>query len=218
MWRSCLALGLLLLCGGPSRGAATGGRGAACACGRCFRQREPGPLRAAASGLRGRVPQHGRAAGDPLHGYGSIAVAMVQWTGPALQAVAVNWSLIDDAASAERFAAAIEAAPRVAVRRWDLDQRRDRLCDGHVGAGALSRGSDRSSMFRATARTTAGAPRRMRVTTAVREGVTINGLPILTLEPELDVYYRQSVIGGARRIRHRGDTAMRSSPRRCATS
>ena len=31
---------------------------------------------------------------------------------------------------------------------------------------------------------------------AVRAGVVINGLPILTLEPELDVYYRDSVIGG----------------------
>ena len=43
---------------------------------------------------------------------GSIAVAMLQWTGPSLHVVAVDWTLIDDAASAERFAAAIEAAPR----------------------------------------------------------------------------------------------------------
>ena len=43
---------------------------------------------------------------------GSIAVAMVQWTGPSLHVVAVDWTLISDAASAERFAAAIEAAPR----------------------------------------------------------------------------------------------------------
>jgi hypothetical protein len=38
---------------------------------------------------------------------GSIAVAMLQWTGPALHVVAVDWTLIDDAASAERFAAAV---------------------------------------------------------------------------------------------------------------
>ena len=31
---------------------------------------------------------------------------------------------------------------------------------------------------------------------AVRAGLVINGLPILTLEPELDEYYRESVIGG----------------------
>src|SRR6478609_4603394 len=43
---------------------------------------------------------------------GSIAVAMMQWTGPTLHVLAVDWSLIDDAASAERFAGAIQAAPR----------------------------------------------------------------------------------------------------------
>jgi hypothetical protein len=31
---------------------------------------------------------------------------------------------------------------------------------------------------------------------AVREGVTINGLPILALEPGLDQYYQTNVIGG----------------------
>ncbi len=43
---------------------------------------------------------------------GSIAVAMLQWTGPALHVVAADWTAIDDAASAERFAEAIERAPR----------------------------------------------------------------------------------------------------------
>jgi hypothetical protein len=36
---------------------------------------------------------------------GSIAVAMAQWTGPSLHIVAVDWTLISDAASAERLAA-----------------------------------------------------------------------------------------------------------------
>jgi hypothetical protein len=31
---------------------------------------------------------------------------------------------------------------------------------------------------------------------AVREGITINGLPILALEPGLDQYYQTNVIGG----------------------
>ena len=31
---------------------------------------------------------------------------------------------------------------------------------------------------------------------AVKMGIRINGLPILTLEPDLDQYYRRSVIGG----------------------
>jgi hypothetical protein len=43
---------------------------------------------------------------------GSIAAAMMQWTGPELHVMAVDWTLIGDAASADRFAAAIERAPR----------------------------------------------------------------------------------------------------------
>jgi hypothetical protein len=31
---------------------------------------------------------------------------------------------------------------------------------------------------------------------AVKLGIRINGLPMLTLEPDLDAYYRQNVIGG----------------------
>ena len=42
----------------------------------------------------------------------SIAVTMVQWTGPQLQALAVPWTLIRDETSANAFADAIEAAPR----------------------------------------------------------------------------------------------------------
>ena len=42
----------------------------------------------------------------------SIAVIMVQWTGPALQVIAVPWTKLSDAASANAFADAIAAAPR----------------------------------------------------------------------------------------------------------
>ncbi len=42
----------------------------------------------------------------------SIAAVMVQWTGPRLHVVAVDWSMIRDAGSAEAFANAIEAVPR----------------------------------------------------------------------------------------------------------
>ena len=45
-------------------------------------------------------------------GTGSVAIAMLQWTGPSLHVVAVDWTFISDTASAERFAAAIEHAPR----------------------------------------------------------------------------------------------------------
>ena len=37
---------------------------------------------------------------------------MTQWTGPALQAHVVPWTILKDTASVQAFAAAIEDAPR----------------------------------------------------------------------------------------------------------
>ena len=44
--------------------------------------------------------------------------------------------------------------------------------------------------------TTAAAPAEDARDDAVSAGLQINGLPILTLEPELSAYYRENVIGG----------------------
>src|SRR5207302_10062644 len=41
-----------------------------------------------------------------------------------------------------------------------------------------------------------GRPPQQARDEAVKMGIRINGLPILTVEPDLDVYYRRSVIGG----------------------
>jgi len=41
-----------------------------------------------------------------------------------------------------------------------------------------------------------GRPAALARDAAVQQGVVINGLPILTLEPDLDAYYRANVIGG----------------------
>jgi Protein of unknown function (DUF1194) len=124
-----------------------------------------------------------------------IAVTMMQWTGPQLHAQVVGWTLIKDEASANAFAAAIEAAPR-------------QLFGGGTsisGAIDYSRVLFAQSRFKATRRiidvSGDGANNRGRPVTqardeAVRDGVSINGLPILTLEPDLDRYYYDNVIGG----------------------
>jgi hypothetical protein len=41
-----------------------------------------------------------------------------------------------------------------------------------------------------------GRPARIARDEAVRDGITINGLPILSAEPDLDTYYFENVIGG----------------------
>ena len=125
----------------------------------------------------------------------SIAVIMMQWTGPALQVTAVPWTRLSDAASATAFADAIAQAPR-------------RLFGGGTSiSGAID--TSMALLFDNPYRTARriidisgdGSNNRGRSVNlvrdeAVRAGVGINGLPILTLEPDLDHYYEQNVIGG----------------------
>jgi len=126
---------------------------------------------------------------------GSVAVAMLQWTGPALHVVAVDWTLIDDAASADGFAAAIEAAPRA-------------LFGGGTSiSGAIDhamlllpnapyRGLKRVIDISGDGSNNRGRDVREARDEAVRAGVVINGLPIVALEYDLDKYYTDNVIGG----------------------
>jgi hypothetical protein len=125
----------------------------------------------------------------------AIAVIMMQWTGPALQVTAVPWTKISDAASANAFADAIAQAPRALF-----------------GGGTSISGAIDTSMallfdnpYRAARRVIDisgdGSNNRGRSVTqardeAVARGIGINGLPILALEPYLDRYYQDNVVGG----------------------
>jgi hypothetical protein len=125
----------------------------------------------------------------------SIAVTMVQWTGPALQIQVISWTLIKDQASANAFAAAIDDAPR-------------QLFSGGTSiSGAIDYSmtlmptSPFQGMKRVIDVSGDGSNNRGRPVTAARDeavkaGVVINGLPILSLEPYLDRYYFEQVIGG----------------------
>ena len=125
----------------------------------------------------------------------SIAVTMMQWTGPQLHVVVADWTLVKDEASADAFAAAIAAAPR-------------QLFGGGTsisGAIDYSRLLLAQSPFNGARRVIDisgdGANNRGRAVTAARDdavhdGVGINGLPILSVEPGLDRYYYDNVIGG----------------------
>jgi len=125
----------------------------------------------------------------------AIAVTMHQWTGPRLQVHVVPWMVVRDEASAEALAVAIESTPR-------------KLFGGGTsisGAIDYSRLILAQSPFTATRRTidvsgdganNIGRPARVARDEAVRDGITINGLPILSVEPDLDTYYFENVIGG----------------------
>ena len=125
----------------------------------------------------------------------AIAISMVQWTGPTLHVIVVPWTTVRDQASANALAAAIDAAPR-------------RIFGGGT---SLSGAIDYGVLMLTAAPSTATrqiidisgdgsnnigrSPIQAR-DEAVKLGIRINGLPILTVEPDLDIYYRQNVIGG----------------------
>jgi hypothetical protein len=126
---------------------------------------------------------------------GAVAVTMVQWTGPALQVHVVPWMVIKDAASAEAVAAAIDKAPR------------ELFGGGTSISGAIDYGLSllQVAPFKATRRVVDisgdGSNNRGRSVTQARDeavaaGIVINGLPILALEPGLDRYFQDNVIGG----------------------
>jgi len=125
----------------------------------------------------------------------AIAVTMVQWTGPALHVQVVGWTLIHDAASAEAFAAAIDATPRQLFR------------GGTSISGAIDyamtlfsrspyQGTRRVIDLSGDGANNSGRPAANARDDALAQGVSINALPILTLEPDLDDFYRDNVIGG----------------------
>lgn len=127
--------------------------------------------------------------------HGSIAVAMVQWTGPTLHVVVVDWTLVHDAASAIALADRIARVPR-------------QLFGGGTSlSGAIDyamtmlpqspyRGDRRVIDISGDGSNNRGRPAADARDEAVKAGVVINGLPILAVEPGLDEWYRDNVVGG----------------------
>jgi Protein of unknown function (DUF1194) len=125
----------------------------------------------------------------------SIAVTMVQWTGPRLHVVVVDWMLVKDETSVAGLASAIEAAPRQLFGGGTsisgaIDYSRLLLaqCPCSAARRVIDISGDGSN--------NSGRPVTQARDEAVHDGVGINGLPILSIEPFLDRYYYDSVIGG----------------------
>ncbi len=126
---------------------------------------------------------------------GSVAVTMVQWTGPAMQVQVVQWTLIKDAATANAFADAVEAAPRQLFGGGtSLSGAIDHAM--LLLASAPYRGLKRVIDISGDGSNNRGRDVREARDEAVRAGVIINGLPISSIEPDLDKYYFENVIGG----------------------
>lgn len=125
----------------------------------------------------------------------SIAVTMFQWTGPLLHVMVADWTLIKDRASADAFADTLAAAPRQLFRGGTsisgaIDYARVLLVQSpyHGARRIIDISGDGSN--------NSGRPVTTARDEAVADGISINGLPILTVEPDLDRYYYNNVIGG----------------------
>ena len=128
-------------------------------------------------------------------GNGAIAVTLFQWTGQYRQKEVLPWTVVKDEASARAVADVIDQGPR-------------QLFGGGTSiGGAIDHAMTLfpSSSYTSPRRTidvsgdgsnNSGRPAEEARDDAVKAGVVINGLPILSVEPDLDVYYQTNVIGG----------------------
>jgi hypothetical protein len=125
----------------------------------------------------------------------AIAVTMTQWTGPAQQAQVVPWMVITDEASMTAFAEAVERTTRQLYGGGtSISGAIDHAMALFPGSGA--QGGRQVIDVSGDGANNRGRPAAEARDDAIRDGATINGLPIMALEPGLDQYYQNNVIGG----------------------
>ncbi len=131
-----------------------------------------------------------------------IALCYTEWAGTHYQAVVIDWSVIDSAAGARRFADKLAEAPR-ASQSWTA------VGAALVHAGQRFDGSGFTSKRRVIdvsgdGRTNDGPPAEIVRDKLVAMGIVINGLPVMMNRTNfgrppdltLDKYYEENVIGG----------------------
>jgi hypothetical protein len=137
---------------------------------------------------------------DGVHG--RIAIAYVEWAGDKTQRVIVPWTYIASRADAEAFAARLtDEVPRSARRTsisGGLNFSADLIAES--GIEAMKRVIDVSG----DGPNNEGPPVRETRDRIVAQGIVVNGLPLMTNGglttafdvPDLDIYYKNCVIGG----------------------
>src|SRR5262245_37775032 len=138
--------------------------------------------------------------------HGRIAICFVEWSGVGAQKVVIDWTLIDGAKTAQEFTSQLDEAQRSFADRTSIS-----------GGIDFAMTQFERAPFQSTRRTIDvsgdGTNNSGRDVTAARDdavaqGVTVNGLVILSEQPlswnadhtnppgGLEAYYRNNVIGG----------------------
>lgn len=125
---------------------------------------------------------------------GRIAVMIVQWSSPRFQSAVVPWTIVSDAASADRVARAILTAPRQFAGGTSISALIDFGMFQFIRApiSAYRHVIDIST----DGVNNSGERPRFPRARAIAAGVTINGLTILNDVNNLDIYFRQYIAAG----------------------
>ena len=133
---------------------------------------------------------------------GRIAITYFEWAGVTSQKTIVPWTIIAGQADAERVAEQISVLPTWQSRRTSISGALN------FGAGLMAqspfKGIKRVIDISGDGANNEGPPMAPTRNAVVEQGITINGLPVMTSDddpkpydvPELDRYFSACVIGG----------------------
>jgi hypothetical protein len=138
---------------------------------------------------------------------GKIAVSLVEWSGVGAQKIVIDWTVISDDATAKDFSAQIVEAPRAFADRTAISGGIDFAMAQLTRAPFQS--NRRTIDVSGDGTNNSGRDVAQARDEAVAQGVTVNGLVILSEQPQswnadhtnppggLENYYRNNVMGGA---------------------
>ena len=139
--------------------------------------------------------------------HGRIAICFVEWSGVTSQKLVIDWTIVDDAASARKIGDQLIELPRAFADRTSISAGIEFAMSQLERAPF--RGVRRTIDVSGDGTNNSGRDVTLARDEALQKGVTINGLVILSDSPlpwnpehtnppgGLDGYYRNNVIGGA---------------------
>lgn len=127
----------------------------------------------------------------------AIAVTYIEWSGPGIQVTIADWTLIEDAASANRFADRLEAEPRAMISgNGTAVGEAILMAAAHFDNNNFT-GPRRIIDISGDGPVTVGRPASWARDQVVARGITINGLPVIDMRyPDLELFFLDHVIGG----------------------